>query len=61
MEPTLNYAMGYIEDMVDQALYHQNMGNEIEKQLCLMEAKDLAHAIDNEEDLLTLKLLSDFV
>ena len=59
MHDVLNYAMGYIEDLVDQAAHHQRLGNEIEKQLCLMEARDLAESIDNEEDLLTMKLLSE--
>lgn len=62
MEPTLNYAMGYMEDLIDQACYLQTQpGWEIESQLLFNEAKDLATAIDNGEDILTMKLLSEFI
>ena len=62
MEPTLNYAMGYIEDLVDQACYLQTQpGWEIESQLLFNEAKELATAIDNGEDILTLRLLSEYI
>jgi hypothetical protein len=59
MHEVLNYAMGHIESLVDQAVYHQGLGNDIEAQLLFDEARDLAESIDNGEDLLTLKLLSD--
>ena len=62
MHEVLNNAMSHIESLVDQAVYLQTQpGWEIEAQLLLTEAQDLAQAIDNGDDFLTLKLLSDVV
>ena len=61
MHEVLNMAMGHLEDLVDQAARLQNAGDWIEASILLQEAEMLAQSIDNEEDILTMKLLSDVI
>ena len=61
MHEVLNMAMGRLEDLVDRAAYLQNQGDWIEASILLQEAEHLAQSIDNEEDFVTLKLLSDVI
>ena len=59
MHEVLNLAMSRMEDLVDQAARLQNAGDWVEASICLQEAEALAKAVDNEEDFLTMKLLSE--
>ena len=61
MHAVLNMAMGRLEDLVDQAAKLQANGDWVEASILLQECELLAKSIDNEEDILTLKLLSDVI
>ena len=61
MHEVLNMAMGRLEDLVDRAAYLQNQGDWIEATILFQEAEHLAQSVDNEEDFVTLKLLSDVI
>jgi hypothetical protein len=61
MHEVLNLAMGHLEDLVDRAAKLQASGDWIEASILLQEAEMLAKSIDNEEDILTMKLLSEMI
>jgi hypothetical protein len=61
MHEALNLAMGYLEDRIDRAAQLQAQGNWIEASILLQEAEALAQSIDNEEDILTMHLLSEMI
>jgi len=38
-----------LEHLVDQAVAHHNAGNELNKQICMAEASELAKALDGDD------------
>ena len=43
-------ACGRLIELIDQAAWHQNHDNEIDKFICLAEARELKEAMSNDED-----------
>ena len=50
-ETLVELACDHIDQLSDMAAAHQNAGDEVSKWICINEMKDLARAMDSDDDL----------